>query len=101
MRRCEIQHTPIYPFFKVYGDITQSSDGERELSDLLKRFGNDVTKVVYYLEERVRRRGKQTFIPPAFYDREGKFYQPPPFEMSLSSPMDEISWGLPYSKTIE
>ena len=25
----------------------------------------------------------QTHIPPAFYDRDGKFYQPPSFEMPV------------------
>ena len=25
----------------------------------------------------------QTYIPPAFYDRDGKFYQPPSFEMPV------------------
>ena len=27
----------------------------------------------------------QTHIPPAFYDRDGKFYQPPSFEMPVGN----------------
>ncbi len=44
-----------------------------------------VPKVILHLEERVRRLGLQTYIPPAFYDRDGKFYQPPSFQMRIGS----------------
>ena len=67
----------------VYGDITQNASGAGELEALLKRFNNHVPSLIYFLEERVRTRGTQTFIPPAFYDRDGTFYQPPSFEMAV------------------
>lgn len=70
---------------KVYGDITQNTRDTNELETLLKRYKNDVPRVIRHLEERVWRKGTHTYIPPAFYDRDGTFYQPPSFEMKLSS----------------
>eukprot|EP00095_Tigriopus_kingsejongensis_P008231 maker-scaffold591_size129331-snap-gene-0.20 protein:Tk08231 transcript:maker-scaffold591_size129331-snap-gene-0.20-mRNA-1 annotation:"lactoylglutathione lyase" len=72
----------------VYGDITQNTENTEELEELLKRYHNHVPKVVRHLEERVWRKGSQTYIPPAFYDRDGTFYQPPSFEMKLCSLID-------------
>jgi hypothetical protein len=68
---------------KIYGDITQNASGPNELEELLKRFNNHVPAVIFYLEERVRRKGSQTYIPPAFFDRDGAFHQPPSFEMTV------------------
>ena len=65
----------------VYGDIVQSSRDKEELEELLKTYNNDVSKVIFHLDERVRRRGTQTLIPPAFYGRDGLLYQPPSFEI--------------------
>jgi hypothetical protein len=50
---------------------------------LLQTYGNDVSKVIFHLDERVRRRGTQTLIPPAFYGRDGNLYQPPSFELEI------------------
>ena len=94
---------------KNYGDITQNARDAEELEELLRYFDNRVPSVIYFLEERVRAKGTQVsmertsirgcrgrafysksscnppqkYIPPAFYDREGKFYQPPSFEMPV------------------
>ena len=86
---------------KKYGDITQNARDADELEELLRRFNNRVPAVIFFLEERVRAKGTQvgrksmnmftqnscnplqTYIPPAFYDRDGKFYQPPSFEMPV------------------
>ena len=68
---------------KKYGDITQNARDADELEELLCRFDNRVPAVIFFLEERVRAKGTQTYIPPAFYDRDGKFYQPPSFEMPV------------------
>jgi hypothetical protein len=68
----------------IYGDITQSVSGADKLEELLKRFNNHVPDVIFYLEQRNRRRGSQTYIPPAFFDRDGAFHQPPSFEMTVS-----------------
>ena len=37
--------------------------------------------VIKSLEEWVQAKQTQTYIPPAFYDRDGTFIQPPSFEM--------------------
>merc|ERR1719188_723276 len=68
---------------KKYGDITQNARDADELEELLRRFNNRVPAVIFFLEERVRAKGTQTHIPPAFYDRDGKFYQPPSFKMPV------------------
>ena len=47
-------------------------------------FKNEVPKVIAALESKVRSKGKRTFIPPAFYGRNGNFVQPPSFEMPCS-----------------
>ncbi|TRY80942.1 hypothetical protein TCAL_04721 [Tigriopus californicus] len=70
---------------KVYGDITQNTVNEKELEELLVRYNNHVPKVIRHLEERMWRKGTQTYIPPAFYDRDGTFYQPPSFEMKITN----------------
>ena len=94
---------------KKYGDITQNARDADELEELLRYFDNRVPSVILFLEERVRAKGTQVsmertsirgcrgrafysksscnppqkYIPPAFYDREGKFYQPPSFGMPV------------------
>ena len=65
---------------KVYGDIVQNVDLD-ELEALLRNFNNNVPKVIGAIERKVLQRGTRTFIPPAFYARDGTFYQPPSFEM--------------------
>ena len=64
----------------IYGDITQNAS-EEELEKLLIHFQNDVPKVIGALEHKTRSKGTRTFIPPAFFGRNGEFYQPPAFEM--------------------
>ena len=68
---------------KVYGDITQTVTDPKELEDLLKLFGNQVPLVIGFLEARARQAGKQVMVPPAFYERDGSFYQPPALEIDL------------------
>ena len=67
----------------IYGDITQNATKE-ELERLLVFFDNDVPKVIAALDSKVRMKGTRTFIPPAFYGRNGNFMQPPSFEMPAS-----------------
>ena len=68
---------------KIYGDITQNAT-ELELSKLLRFFENDVPSVIGYLENKVRIKGSRTYIPPAFFERDGTFVQPPAFKMSIA-----------------
>lgn len=68
---------------KVYGDITQNATKD-ELEMLLRIFDNHVPQVIGALEDRVRTKGSRTFIPPAFFDRDGNLSQPPAFEMSVN-----------------
>ena len=69
---------------KIYGDITQNVS-EDELAKLLRYFDNHVPSIIIALEEKVRLKGSRTFIPPAFFGRDGIFVQPPTFEMPTSA----------------
>ena len=76
---------------KIYSDITQNVS-EDELAKLLQYFDNHVPSIIIALEEKVRLKGSRTFIPPAFFGRDGIFVQPPTFEMPSSStpvPVDD------------
>ena len=76
---------------KIYGDITQNVS-EDELAKLLQYFDNHVPSIIIALEEKVRLKGSRTFIPPAFFGRDGIFVQPPTFEMPTSAtpvPVDD------------
>ena len=42
---------------------------------------NNVPSVIEALEDWVLDKKTRTYIPPAFYDRDGSFIQPPTFEM--------------------
>ena len=44
-----------FAFSQVYGDITQNAT-EDELKSLLKRFNNEVPKVILFLEDKVHKR---------------------------------------------
>ena len=66
----------------IYGDITQNAS-EKELKQLLKLHQNNVPEVILSLEEKVRKKGTLTVIPPAFYERDGSFYQPESFEIPI------------------
>ena len=59
---------------KIYGDIIQNVDLD-ELEALLRHFNNNVPKVIGAIECKVLQRGTRTFIPPAFYGRDGTFYR--------------------------
>ena len=67
---------------KVYGDVTQNVSNE-ELETLLRYHENIVPKVIAALEIIIEDRDYCTFIPPAFYDRDGSFVQPPSFQMQV------------------
>ena len=73
---------------KIYGDITQNVS-EDELAKLLRYFNNHVPSLIGALEEKVLLKGSRTFIPPAFFGRDGIFVQPPSFEMAVSD-VDKI-----------
>ena len=45
----------------------------------------DAPSVIAALEDKVRMKGSRTFIPPAFFGRDGAFIQPPSFEMPLKA----------------
>lgn len=55
----------------------------QELKDLLEEYDNDVPEVIQHLENLVLERGYRTLIPPAFYDRDGEYYQPPNILMEI------------------
>ena len=56
----------------------------------------DFLQVVDFLTNRVRCRGYRTYVPPAFYDRDGKYRQPPPFNMELpKTDVGLVKWGMP------
>ena len=65
---------------KIYGDITQNAS-EEELTTLLRYFDNHVPSLVMALEEKIRSKGSRKYTPPAFFERDGKLVQPPPFEI--------------------
>jgi len=72
---------------QMYGDITQNVS-EDQLQRLLLKHDNHVPKAIEELQLWVRRKGTSTFIPPKFYDKNGKFTQPKSFEMTISKPSD-------------
>ena len=67
---------------KTYGDITQNSSAE-DLEKLLRLFDNHVPSVIAALDDLVHQRGYKTYIPPAFYERNGVFIQPPSFQVPI------------------
>ena len=48
-------------------------------------------QVIAYLEKKVRSKGARTYIPPAFFGRDGSFYQPPAFEMPSTIFQNEVN----------
>ena len=70
---------------KTYCDITQNST-EDQLVRLMRKHTNHIPAVVEDLELWVRTKGSYTCIPPAFYERDGHFVQPPSFEISAIGP---------------
>ena len=63
---------------------------------------NNVPKVIESLEEWVCRKRTRTYIPPAFFDRDGTFVQPPSFEMPAYIIKDGNKLiGLPKSSTFQ
>ena len=78
----EVKMSNLIKSRKIYGDITQNAS-ESDLAKLLRFYHNDVPSVILYLENKVRLKGKRTYIPPAFFERDGTFVQPPAFEMPI------------------
>ena len=64
---------------------------------------NNVPLVIESLEDWVRVKRTRTYIPPAFYDRDGSFLQPPSFEMPAYVIKDSNSWlgGTPKPQKVE
>ena len=54
---------------------------------------NHVPSVIASLEEWVQAKRTQTYIPPAFYDRDGTFIQPPSFEMPAYAIKKQPNWS--------
>ena len=54
---------------------------------------NNVPSVIASLEEWVQAKRTQTYIPPAFYDRDGTFIQPPSFEMPAYVIKKPANWS--------
>ena len=82
---------------KVYGDVMQNAS-EEELVLLLRFHNNNVPKVIAALESKIYQKGTRSFIPPAFYERDGVLFQPPTIEMKIEK---EFGYWLPpgyYSK---
>ena len=53
---------------------------------------NAVPLVIEALEEWVRTKRTQTYIPPAFFERDGSFFQPPSFEMPAFTVKKPNNW---------
>merc|ERR1712106_567534 len=65
---------------KVYGDITQSAS-PLQLEELLRIYNNEIPTVIKALKEIVAKQGGRNFIPPAFFERDRTFVQPPAFKV--------------------
>ena len=74
---------------KIYGDITQNVT-EEEIEKLLRHFDNHVPSMIAALVDKVKMKGFQTHIPPAFYERNGDFFQPPSFELEKQTKKEEV-----------
>ena len=67
---------------------------EKDLSKLSEFLNNKYIfffQVIAYLEKKVRSKGARTYIPPAFFGRDGSFYQPPAFEMPSTIFQNEVN----------
>lgn len=87
---CAVDNSKLINLIKrrnIYGDITQNAT-EEELEQLLINFDNHVPSVIAALEDKVRAKGTRTYVPPAFYGRDGALVQPPSFEMSIDLSSD-------------
>ena len=60
---------------------------------LQRMHSNNVPSVIASLEEWVQAKRTQTYIPPAFYDRDGTFIQPPSFEMPAYVIKKPANWS--------
>ena len=74
---------------KIYGDITQNVT-EDEIEKLLRHFDNHVPSLVAALVDKVKTKGFKTHIPPAFYERNGQFVQPPSFGLVKQKKSEDI-----------
>lgn len=69
---------------KIYGDITQSAS-PLQLEELLVVYDNDVPAVIAALKDITKKVGGRTYLPPAFYERDQSFIQPPAFRITEKS----------------
>ena len=56
------------------------------------QYNNNVPLVIGELEKWVRTKKTRSYIPPAFYDRDGSFVQPPTFEMPAFRQKNSKTW---------
>ena len=83
----------------IYGDITQNATPQ-DLKKLLRYIDNHVPSVIAALEKKVRMKGFRTFIPPAFFGRDGVFVQPPSFEMPIAVEKVKENLNIQNEKTL-
>ena len=77
----------------VYGDLCQEAT-PLQLKYLLLLHENNIPMVIKDIKNWTLQKGTQKYIPPAFYDRDGSFIQPPSFEIPLAVRYDEYGQQL-------
>ena len=77
----------------VYGDLCQEAT-PLQLKYLLLLRANYIPMVMKDIKNWTLQKGTQKYIPPAFYDRDGSFIQPPSFEIPIAVTYDECGQTL-------
>ena len=67
----------------IYGDLCQEAT-PLQLKYLLLLHDNNIPMVLKAIKNWTLDKGTQKYIPPAFYDRDGSFIQPPSFEIPVT-----------------
>ena len=74
----------------IYGDLCQEAT-PLQLKYLLMIHENNIPIVLKALKNWTLEKGTQKYIPPAFYDRDGSFIQPPAFEIPVRLDMSHVN----------
>ena len=67
---------------EIYGDLCQEAT-PLQLKYLLMIHENNIPIILKALKNWTLEKGTQKYIPPAFFDRDGSFIQPPAFEIPV------------------